>query len=236
MFENKVHIGEMAHIIAKSNQGPRGDTNLENLNTYQNLILLCANDHTAVDKNTEYYTVDRLLSIKEEHENKVSSTFVRLPQEFKNDCEFLSYFMNFVPFTQLLSFIYLLPNVINIDFSKVSDILETSQIDIPHLYPLNDSMLQNKFYNFISQYYELWGVITGVSVIDGREQANFTSSDDNNLLNLDTKYLPYESIASLKLKLENLSISFTQSYTDLTNFLRTNYKEVDLNAYTPMKF
>ncbi|TMJ19203.1 MAG: hypothetical protein E6G92_05215 [Alphaproteobacteria bacterium] len=47
-----VHIGELAHIFAASDAGPRGNTELseEERGTYENLILLCANCHTIIDK------------------------------------------------------------------------------------------------------------------------------------------------------------------------------------------
>ncbi|CAN5501660.1 hypothetical protein BH09SUM1_BH09SUM1_01120 [soil metagenome] len=45
-------IGEMAHIVAYSDVGPRGDASVpeEQRNLYPNLILLCPNHHTTVDK------------------------------------------------------------------------------------------------------------------------------------------------------------------------------------------
>ena len=42
-------IGEMAHVIAKSPDGPRGVSD-GGSDTYQNLILLCPTHHTEVDK------------------------------------------------------------------------------------------------------------------------------------------------------------------------------------------
>ncbi len=68
VFEGEVHIGEMAHVIAKNSGGPRGDVNNTNNNSYDNLILLCANHHIEVDKRPSYYTVDKLKSIKRDHE------------------------------------------------------------------------------------------------------------------------------------------------------------------------
>lgn len=54
----------MAHIIAKSENGPRGN-NLPEDNTYDNLILLCPNHHKTVDKNPlEYPPEEKLKQIK----------------------------------------------------------------------------------------------------------------------------------------------------------------------------
>lgn len=66
-------IGEMAHIIAKSSTGPRNQ-NISNHfidNSYDNLILLCPNHHSEIDKNPENWGIDKLKNIKNEHENWV---------------------------------------------------------------------------------------------------------------------------------------------------------------------
>ena len=50
-----VHIAEMAHIIAASDDGPRADAKASaaEKGSYDNLILLCANCHTSIDKAPE---------------------------------------------------------------------------------------------------------------------------------------------------------------------------------------
>lgn len=51
------HIAEMAHIFAANDKGPRADPNLteSERGDYQNLILLCANCHTKIDKSPDDY-------------------------------------------------------------------------------------------------------------------------------------------------------------------------------------
>ncbi|MBD2540597.1 HNH endonuclease [Coleofasciculus sp. FACHB-SPT36] len=68
-------LGEMAHIVAESPNGPRGDSYLtcEERDEYSNLILLCPTHHTLIDSNPEEWTVDKLKQIKREHENWVST-------------------------------------------------------------------------------------------------------------------------------------------------------------------
>lgn len=67
-------VGEEAHIIAKSPGGARY-TSLEPKvrDGYDNLILLCANDHTEVDAQPGHYTEERLRSLKHLHELWVRS-------------------------------------------------------------------------------------------------------------------------------------------------------------------
>ncbi|BCL37849.1 HNH endonuclease signature motif containing protein [Nostoc sp. MS1] len=68
-------LGEMAHIIADKQKGPRGESDLtaEQRDEYNNLILLCPTHHTLIDKNEKEWTVEKLKCIKLEHENWVTN-------------------------------------------------------------------------------------------------------------------------------------------------------------------
>ena len=69
-----ITIGEMAHIVSRSVDGPRGrsDLSTEDRDQYGNLILLCPNHHAEIDKSPEKWPVEVLRKIKEEHERWVS--------------------------------------------------------------------------------------------------------------------------------------------------------------------
>lgn len=63
--------GEIAHIVADSRQGPRGDFLLseEERNKHPNLILLCSHHHrSVVDKQKRTYSVQVLRQMKADHE------------------------------------------------------------------------------------------------------------------------------------------------------------------------
>lgn len=74
-----VSIGEVAHVIAHSRSGPRGEERLsgevpeDEIDSYKNTILLCRNCHRRVDQNPEHYTADLLFQWKRDHENRVKS-------------------------------------------------------------------------------------------------------------------------------------------------------------------
>jgi hypothetical protein len=61
------HIGEMAHIIARSSGGPRADS-VHGSDDYENLILLCPTCHTRIDKAPELYPEELLRRWKDNHE------------------------------------------------------------------------------------------------------------------------------------------------------------------------
>jgi hypothetical protein len=67
-------LGEIAHIIAESPNGPRGDKDmsLELRDDYSNLILLCPTHHRMIDNNPEEWTAENLKRIKQDHEKWVS--------------------------------------------------------------------------------------------------------------------------------------------------------------------
>lgn len=63
-------VGEIAHICACSSKGPRADPKfpIAMINSYPNLILLCAHHHTLVDKQSNTYTIADLTKWKGQHE------------------------------------------------------------------------------------------------------------------------------------------------------------------------
>ncbi len=66
-------FGQIAHIVAGSTKGPRGDADYpeEKLNECENLILLCPEHHEEVDGNTQKWTVEKLCQLKQDHEEWV---------------------------------------------------------------------------------------------------------------------------------------------------------------------
>ncbi|WP_297207723.1 ABC-three component system protein [uncultured Brachyspira sp.] len=70
-----INIGYIAHIIAHSEKGPRANPNIseKELKDFHNLILLCPNCHTQIDKSPEKYTIDLLHQWKTKRESEAIS-------------------------------------------------------------------------------------------------------------------------------------------------------------------
>lgn len=68
-----VKLAEVAHIVAASDDGPRGDAEVltTDLVTFQNLILLCPTCHAIVDGAPEAYPAEMLQAWKAEHEGRL---------------------------------------------------------------------------------------------------------------------------------------------------------------------
>lgn len=65
-------VGQEAHIVGRSPEGPRGHApDATPDDSYENLILLCADHHKVVDDDPQTWTVDRLQAMKAEHEQRV---------------------------------------------------------------------------------------------------------------------------------------------------------------------
>lgn len=74
-----VVLGEMAHIVGESPDGPRGDSSLtpDERNRYENLILLCNTHHQLIDSQPQTYPVERLRAMKEDHESRIEKLLAR---------------------------------------------------------------------------------------------------------------------------------------------------------------
>ncbi len=70
---NPVVLGEAAHIAGEKLGAARYDESMsdEQRNHYSNLIYLCGDHHTQIDKQAGAFPADRLHSLKSQHETKV---------------------------------------------------------------------------------------------------------------------------------------------------------------------
>lgn len=87
-FENEGFIGEFAHIIDLQKATTRYIPNktIEELNSPNNIIVICPTCHTRIDKESENYSTEYLRQIKNEYENNII-----VSKEYSNP-EYLNYF------------------------------------------------------------------------------------------------------------------------------------------------
>ena len=69
-------IGEIAHIVSESPNGPRHES-LPDHDVYANLLLLCRNHHTLVDSRTDLYTIEVLRGWKGAVDSKYAADLAR---------------------------------------------------------------------------------------------------------------------------------------------------------------
>ena len=81
-------IGQECHIVSEKEKGPRANPNYKgDYDEYNNLMLLCANDHKRIDDLTEIYTTEKLVLLKQNHEVWVRTTLEKDVTAFANDKE-----------------------------------------------------------------------------------------------------------------------------------------------------
>lgn len=70
-----INLGQMAHIIAFSEDGPRGDGDGEkrpvDINNVDNLMLLCHRCHKLIDDHPKEYSRETLVNYKKAHEERI---------------------------------------------------------------------------------------------------------------------------------------------------------------------
>ncbi|WP_411810691.1 HNH endonuclease [Chryseobacterium scophthalmum] len=71
------HIAEMAHIFSASDGGPRSDSKLTQAarGEFENLILLCPNCHTSIDKADIEYPDSLIKTWKKDHSDRIKDIF-----------------------------------------------------------------------------------------------------------------------------------------------------------------
>lgn len=87
--DNPGLVGEMAHMVAESENGPRGVSPLttEERDRYGNLILLCRNHHREIDAQPKIWPVERLQQIKQDHEAWVGQSLPGFDTQKQRDDE-----------------------------------------------------------------------------------------------------------------------------------------------------
>ncbi len=80
--DDRVVLGEHAHIIPHSDGGPRAAdaaAGFARRHTYENLILLCEKHHKIVDGQPSVHTADALRRYKRDHEARCATPFAPMP-------------------------------------------------------------------------------------------------------------------------------------------------------------
>lgn len=72
---NAIRLGELAHIVGQQNTAgsPRGQNDLVERDTADNVMLVCADEHDEIDapENLDVFTIEKLLAFKHAHEDRI---------------------------------------------------------------------------------------------------------------------------------------------------------------------
>jgi hypothetical protein len=240
LAEHDIQIGEMAHIIAKSPNGPRGANQSLEINSYNNLILLCPTHHKIVDKNPKEYPIEKLNEIKNTHEKFVSSR-LNTDIEYQSDLSSLNTLFHYIPIKDFRGMAMNLPYKISVNFNA-RDMFEAFCIDNPDKYPFWDNDLTELWNKFLESMDRINDWLSGTLTIKNNrlmtleEMLNnhqniepgyniFVSNDDGYIV-LNKKFLNYDQINLVVKSLERLVQEFIYAHTELINYIRYNYREI----------
>lgn len=242
LLEHDIHIGEMAHIMAKSPKGPRGQDIVED-NSYDNLILLCPNHHTTVDNAPHLYPVEYLKRIKEDFEKFIFLSTNRT-KDYLTDLSSLNILFQYIPINSFRSMALELPYKVSINF-EVRDTFDNFCIDYPQRYPFYDKELTLLWENFVVKLDQINGWMSGTitnkdnklitlnEMLNNLESSNpgynvYVNSDFNHeYLILNKRYLNNKQIEIATRNISELQQEFIYAHTDLVNYIRHNYKEIN---------
>ena len=147
IVERDVKIGEMAHVIGKKKLAARGEYPVEgDINGYHNLILLCPNDHTRVDK-IKRLSPELLHQYKNQHEARVRAALDQ-NQRRVMDIGGLRVLMRFLPFTQLPAITNNLPERFDHKLHYMVEAFENFKYDNPQCAPFSDRELDAHYSSF----------------------------------------------------------------------------------------
>jgi len=111
----EVLIGQMAHIVSETHDGPRGTHFLPpgEHNKHTNLMLLCTEHHTEIDAHEEIYTVEKLRQMKADHEALIENAITQA--KVTTDRTALSYatevvYSTLLPVVRMPRYIYCAPS------------------------------------------------------------------------------------------------------------------------------
>ena len=158
-------IGDIAHIEANSNSGPRANTSLTNRqrDSYPNLILLCPNHHRLVDRQEHTYTADKLRRWKADSESRLNSALAQtIPNVTFTELEFVTQSLVNSPDTSSTS-LSVIPPRDKIDRNRLTSkserlitigMIQTKQVQtfVETMHGLDSTFIDRLTSGFVSEY------------------------------------------------------------------------------------
>ena len=231
---NGTIIGEICHINALNQQGPRFNSELDPnvLNTFENLILLCPTCHTTVDKEYHIYTVEKLKNIKRSQSEKFEQ------HRYKFDFEKIDHQISNLPIVQHIKIYH------EIEYNVYAETLiklSQSQSD--------NERLKKELISWVKKYKTISDILNKVSTdeysIQGEREfkkGDFSTSEEQYLLSIKNsekelakRYFILAVINELQLKYDN-AFNYYKKALDLEPSNLIYLKEFAYSAYNKNDF
>lgn len=225
VVERSVKIGEMAHIIARQEAGPRGrDSISSGRDDYENLILLCPNHHSEVDKDAASYPPEKLYRIKNEHEIFVRQALTTQHQGRIMDASAMATLLQFLPLASVPRLLQPLPERFELEIMDLNFVCKAFDIDYPHCRPFFDAALEHRFGCFRSALIQL---IDCAFFITPNGHPYYGPVELHHHLRL-TSHLTRDQRNWVESEVIDRSTSFANEHGELISYLRKNYGEISI--------
>ncbi|PSL91596.1 HNH endonuclease [Pseudomonas sp. R9.37] len=235
------NMSEVAHVIAQSKKGPRGEDGYTgDIDDYDNLVLLCPTHHKAVDDNPSSFPSSWLRAKKKELEQWVNNS-LQLDSRRNSDVNALRLLMKNLAFTRIRAQCDDLPDSFDLNFFDTGTTLDNFPIDLPDARPFYDGVLEAKFSEFEKSYRELSWILSShietekKGTISVYREAIQRGSRYYVPLNKGELYAIEESF-EIQNEIRARREKFLNCYVELMKYLRFNYPEIDLNSYEPYQW
>lgn len=207
--DDEALIGEECHIIARDIKGPRGEHTLpiEARDGYSNLILLCSNHHTLIDKQPDTYKIDYLHELKATHEKWVRTSLQGFdPIKQREDERYADYIEEWVKRVHLnhwidwLAWLYYYdpPQIFKVHLDRL---IELNFWLVSRIWPGRYPELEASFENFRRILVDIIRAFNYHSFVVGTSQ-----EDGNNLIRIDKFYAHYVGTEDLDAWLQRYSL------------------------------
>lgn len=177
-------IGEMAHMIAYGDSGPRADPSvpLEERNKAANLILLCPTHHAIIDKFEYQYNVHVLRQMKHLHEQKIAQSLQQGVPEEERKTTRETLFASFLPVAHLPEFVFSAETPYRRD--NILDLFEylkaNESRDILYAFELREKKIFT-FFDLRDSANPFWGAYDGSTVTVAKATDLWAESDGRRL-------------------------------------------------------
>ncbi|WP_173918967.1 hypothetical protein [Halobacillus sp. Marseille-Q1614] len=190
--EGKV-TGKICHIKARNERGPRYDPlqSDEERHGFENLIILCPTHHDIIDDDEKSYTVERLIEIKKEHENKSNNPIdadtdtinafiqniytnneINIEYKFQNNSQIAQTIINYTVLDTPNKNVRVSCNRVKINIEQIrNDLAQRQNINAVIYTPLRN-IDREKYYSEISEYLNIEDSTTFISFYEKVDELN----------------------------------------------------------------
>lgn len=228
--DTREKAGQIAHLD-QNNANP----------ALENLVWLCLNHHDAYDgstsqsKNYTYNEVKRYREKLYDFVDNQRSQYVGIDPEVEKITSHLNCLMQHMPYSDLRRYIESFPYHFDSDIDGPGEMWRLYKRDNPMIYPFSDRGLNQKLDSFFECQGRVEYLINAHYIYKDRNGMDyhcncFEANRSGCKLSLNAS-LSSEHRVALEQEITSLRVNYLNTYNQLTEYIRCNYPNVNLNQF-----